>query len=103
MTMTTISEDNLRTLLFCSVRYAVGRQSYMPSLVQNIVQTHAHVLTDQDKLQLAEEIMAMDDLDRANLGHPEIDRLTWLEFVAWLRKDALGTLASPRGAVADGR
>ena len=80
MTHVTVEANALRTLLFCSVRYAVGRQTYMPNLVQEIVREHAIVLSRKDREQLASEIETM-----PNLGDPGIDEPEWRRFIAWLR------------------
>lgn len=70
----------LRTLIFSSVRYAVGRQTYMPVLIREIVAPHIDVLSARDREQLADEIT-----DGRGLGHEKLDAPGWLEFAHWLR------------------
>ena len=38
--MIEVSKDNLGALLVCSVRYAMGRQSYMVGLICDLVRKH---------------------------------------------------------------
>lgn len=43
-----IEETDLGTLCICALRYCMGRQSYMPSLVRGIVRSLLPQLTDRD-------------------------------------------------------
>lgn len=79
--MSQVSSTNLRTLLVCSFRYSLGRQTYMPSLVQSIIKQHWEDLEDSDLLQFA------DDIDRSKdseLG-ANFDARDWRLFAEWCR------------------
>lgn len=77
-----VSNEDLRILLVCAVRYALGRRTYMPSIVQEIIMVrHDDVLLPEDFKQFA------DDIQRpgANLGD-ECDADGWKRFAAWCRE-----------------
>lgn len=75
-----IIDRDLRTLLFCSFRYALGRRSYLPGLMQDMIKTYSNVLSVADRIQMSEEID-----NSFSLGDPKIDEPRWREFQAWLR------------------
>lgn len=82
----TITSDNLKTLFLCSVRYCLGRQTYMPSLVMSIIRTHNNVLSAQDCEQLVREIHEHNRLF-GNIG-ADFDTRGWLQFADWLLEEA---------------
>ena len=43
-----IESEDLGTLAVCSIRYCRGRQSYMPTLVRDIVKKHITNISDKD-------------------------------------------------------
>ena len=45
------SKKDLATLAICSIRYCIGRRTYMPSLVQRIVRKNIKSI-DSDDIQL---------------------------------------------------
>lgn len=87
---------DLRTLLFCSMRYSLGRQTYMPSLVQDLMKRHRDVLSEQDCDQLGREI----EQYHGTFGKigADFDTRDWLVFRDWLfaRRDELRA-AEPTG------
>lgn len=74
----TIRQDDLDTLILCAFRYAIGRQTYMPSLVQRITLTHLEQVAPGTRATIAREI---DDHIRTykNAGSEE-DTAGWLAF-----------------------
>lgn len=82
----TITAGNLQTLFLCSVRYCLGRQTYMPSLVMSIIRTHSNVLRKSDCEQLAREIHEHNRLF-GNIG-ADFDTRDWLQFADWLLEEA---------------
>lgn len=80
--MTDVADNDLCTLFICSVRYSLGRQSYMPGLVQDLIVQHAKVLTSDHRKLLAREIM--DHYRRFNNIGAEMDTRGWLQFRDWL-------------------
>lgn len=86
---TLVNSADMWTLLMCSVRYAMGRRSYMPSTVADLVRKHVDVLDDHNLLQIQKEVF--EELARAErcgetLGD-QVDHDGWKEFVAWIRRE----------------
>ena len=80
---------DLRTLLFCSMRYSLGRQTYMPSLVQDLIKAHKDVLTKDDFKQLADEIIEYHGKSNGKMG-ADFDTRDWLLFREWLLREYEG-------------
>lgn len=76
-----VKNEDLRTLIVCSFRYALGRQTYMPSLVQEIVYRHWDVLNSIDFLQFSDTIDRKSD---EQLGS-SFDARDWRKFSAWCK------------------
>ena len=71
-TMVTLYPDEYRTLVTCATRYAIGRMSYMPSLVVSIVKQRLEKLDDNTLTVLAR------DIEQApSLGMVDIDEPLW--------------------------
>lgn len=73
-----VENDNFGTILNCAVRYAMGRQTYMPSLVTDFitpllphVSDHALYIFDQD---------VTDQRYFGGYGDPKIDEPVWMRF-----------------------
>jgi len=79
-----VGHQDLRTLLICSVRYSMGRMTYMPSYVQDLVKVHVGVLSAQDLNQFASDVEECSD---ARLGM-DFDAAGWRRFAEWCRKKA---------------
>lgn len=80
-----INPDHFATLCICAIRYCHGRETYMPSLVQDIVRAHIKEIPDNDiKVML-------DDCDYQktfNLyGSETIDKPGWLRWKEFLEKE----------------
>ncbi len=80
-------DNDFETMMICAVRYACGRQSYMPSLVIRYIMPMIPYLEDNtlhilDKdLQEAERIGA--------LGDPDIDAPGWKDFHECVKKERM--------------
>lgn len=81
-----VDPNDLRTLLLCSFRYALGRATYMPQQVQELIKKHVDVLETWMLQQMDKDIG--DAAQRGGLGM-DVDVRGWLEFRQWLR-DTLG-------------
>ncbi len=53
-----IDTDDLSWLIFCAIRYSLGRMSYGPALTAEVVTRNKQALTLAQREQLAEEIRA---------------------------------------------
>lgn len=70
------------TVCGCAVRYSLGRQTYMPSLVQQFINRN---LKQIDSYSLA--VMARDIKEAPSYGNKTIDKPGWMNFLAVLEKE----------------
>ena len=70
------------TVCGCAVRYSLGRQTYMPSLVQQFINRN---LKQIDSYSLA--VMARDIKEAPSYGNEAIDKPGWMNFLAVLEKE----------------
>lgn len=85
--MIQISDEDFGTLAICAIRYCIGRQSYMPSLVQSIITPHLSELSDKDLGVMIQDCM---DLSRnGNFGSEIIDKPKWIDFRTKLLNEQL--------------
>ena len=70
------------TVCGCAVRYSLGRQTYMTSLVQQFINRN---LKQIDSYSLA--VMARDIKEAPSYGNETIDKPGWMNFLAVLEKE----------------
>ena len=94
---TDVRDDaEIGAIVICAVRYAIGRESYMPGLVQDFIMRHPEILTENDRQVIIRDIEEADEIrtyttengrtityDR--LGNTKIDRPGWLKLKEWLK------------------
>ena len=93
------SEDvnDLGSLMICAVRYAIGRESYMPGLVQGFIRRYPEAVGANVKDAILREIRECDRITEHQLPNGEvmkldglgstlIDRPGWLKFEEWLKE-----------------
>lgn len=71
-----VSRDDFGTLAICALRYAMGRETYMPDLVRSIVKQH---LRDMEQKDI--EVMLQDcawQYQHEVYGNPTIDKPGWV-------------------------
>ena len=74
-------DDDFYTILICAVRYACGRETYMPELVTSWVKSNVPELPHGTA-----EIMIRDIEDQRKFGlGMDCDVITWERFEKWLR------------------
>jgi hypothetical protein len=68
-------QDDFGTLCICSLRYCMGRQTYMPSLVRDIIRPLLPKLSDKDLAVMLQDC----DFQRKYemYGDPMIDKPGW--------------------------
>ena len=71
--------DDFLVTLNCAVRYALGRMTYMPSLVTGFIMKNCKDILDKKTIT----IMLNDINDCNNLGQ-NCDKETWMNFKAFL-------------------
>ena len=70
------------TICICAVRYALGRETYMLSLVQQFVIRNLNLI---DGYSLA--VMVRDVKEAPSYGNETIDKPGWMNFLAVLKKE----------------
>ena len=76
--MTIEINKNFETILLCAVRYAIGRKTYIPSLVIDYITPLLPYLSENTLRLIADEII--DHSYDGGLGDDMIDRPYWIEF-----------------------
>lgn len=74
-------DDYFGAVCNCAVRYSLGRQTYMPGLVQDFLRPLLPKLSEKTLAVMERDIRQAD-----NYGHPEIDRPGWMHFLSELRR-----------------
>ena len=82
-------DKNFETILLCAVRYAIGRQTYMPSLVIDYITPLLPYLTDNTLRLIANEITEY-GANEGGLGDEMIDRPYWKQFLREIRLEIGG-------------
>ena len=82
-----INKD-FETILLCAVRYAIGRKSYMPSMVIDYITPLLPYLSYWMLGLMAAEII--DHNYEGGLGDEKIDKPSWLEFLRKIRLEMGG-------------
>ena len=73
-----LRNEDFATLAICAIRYCHGRQTYMPSLIREIIAPHVSELSDKD---LAVMINDCDYQARMHLyGDEKIDKPNWIKW-----------------------
>lgn len=71
-----LEQDDFGTLCIAAIRYCHGRQTYMPSLVQEIIHPHLNELSDKDLDVMIEDCNFQ---EKCHLyGDERIDKPGWL-------------------------
>lgn len=71
-----LEQENFGTLAICAIRYCQGRQTYMPSLVRDILKPHLKKLSDKDLNVMLDDCEFQ---ERTNTyGDETIDKPGWL-------------------------
>ena len=87
--MTIEIDKNFETILLCAVRYAIGRQTYIPSLVIDYITPLLSYLSDDILRLIANEIIEHDTYE-GGLGDEMIDRPYWEQFLRKIRLEIGG-------------
>lgn len=88
MTVVEINK-NFETILLCAVRYAIGRKSYMPSMVIDYITPLLPYLSEDVLKLIANEITEHDTYE-GSLGDEMIDLPYWIEFLRKIRLEIGG-------------
>ena len=77
--MTVEINKDFETILLCAIRYAIGRKSYMPSLVIDYITPLLPYLSYWTLGLMAAEII--DHNYKGGLGDEKIDKPYWIDFL----------------------
>ena len=90
------TDVDIGTIAICAVRYAIGRQTYMPGIVQGFVMRHPDIVDKRVKEVMLRDLDEADRITRHqmpsgevlvidHLGDTKIDRPGWERFRDWLK------------------
>lgn len=82
-------DKNLETILLCAVRYAIGRRTYIPSLVIDYITPLLPYLSEDVLKLIADEIIGRYTYEGA-LGDEKIDKPYWEQFLRKIRLEIGG-------------
>ena len=88
MTVVEIDKD-FETILICAVRYAIGRRTYIPSLVIDYITPLLPYLSEDVLKLIVNEITKYEAYEGA-LGDEMIDRPYWEQFLRKIRLEIGG-------------
>ena len=78
--MTIGIDKNFETILLCAIRYAIGRRTYIPSLVIDYTTPLLPYLSEDVLKLIADEIIGRYTYEGA-LGDEKIDKPYWIDFL----------------------
>lgn len=78
-----ISEIDFRLLILCALRYALGRQTYVPATIMSIIEGNLEITSNDTLKQICDEIRDYATVEMS-LRDTELNR--WLAFRANLLK-----------------
>ena len=76
------TDDDFGVIINCAVRYAIGRQSYMPSLVIDFTKPLLPYLTDRTL-----GVIQRDIEEAPSYGDSVIDKPYWLNFLEDVKEE----------------
>lgn len=79
-------DDEFGTICICAVRYALGRETYMPTLVQDFVKRHINELSTGTLEIMRCDVMEADSM-WGGYGDEKIDKPGWMCFMAFLEDE----------------
>lgn len=82
-------DKNFETILLCAVRYAIGRRTYIPSLVIDYITPLLPYLSEDVLKLIADEIIEHYTYEGA-LGDEKIDKPYWEQFLREIRLEIGG-------------
>lgn len=80
-----ISQEDFGKLCICAIRYCHGRETYMPSLVQEICGNHLKDISDKDLRIMLDDCHFQDSMNL--YGDERIDKPGWLRWREKLLKE----------------
>lgn len=78
-----VSGEDMWTFLLCSIRYAMGRRSYITGLIADLYRTYREALTPEQRRQIAREVRRETEMQEQvgrTLGD-KCDHAAWVDLV----------------------
>lgn len=82
------TDDDFGTLCICAVRYCIGRETYMPRLIQGYIRPLLPYLSNKT-LGVMRRDIAADDIPTYPdyWGDPKIDKPGWMKLLADIEEE----------------
>ena len=80
-----LDDDDFGAVLNCAVRYAIGRHTYMPGIVIDVISPLIPFLNDKTLWCFDQD--TSDAMHHNDLGDPDIDAPEWLKFRETVREE----------------
>lgn len=80
-----LSDEDFGALAVFSIRYAQGRQTYVPDLLRGIIRPHLSKLSDKDLRVMINDCESQRKY--GNWGNPNIDKAGWEKWEQELREE----------------
>ncbi|MFW6283458.1 MAG: hypothetical protein ACOC1P_05400 [Minisyncoccales bacterium] len=78
-----INKKDLRLVLFCAFRYSLGRRTYMPWTITELIKKNSHLFNSGDWTQFIEEIKEHERI--SSLGD-DCDIKKWENFIKFCKE-----------------
>lgn len=91
--MAEIAAADLDLLVLCSFRYAIGRESYLPELISEIIERYAQLISRKVLAGIAREIREEITLSE-RMERPKIDA-RWGQLASWLETHGGDPVSTP--------
>ena len=84
-----VSKVDLTTLLVCTVRYSLGRKTYMPEYAVEMVKRYKDALGEGTLMRIQAEVLGELKVERDYPGHlgMDCDVSNWNNFAIWIDKE----------------
>jgi hypothetical protein len=82
-----LADDDFGCVLNCAVRYAIGRQTYMPHLVIDFITPLLPYLNNRTLWCFDQDVT--NAKWEGGYGHKEIDEPNWMKFLAAVREERI--------------
>ncbi len=90
------ADADFGTVLVCAVRYAIGRQTYMPKIVIDYIRPLLPIMDDHALWVINKDI---EEATRISLGDPIIDEPVWKSFHESVKNELRARSRKEKGEV----
>lgn len=83
---TPFTDDDFGVICLCAMRYALGRETYMPTLVQDFIKRHIEDIPRGNLKTMWDDLRYSENTPHA-FGNELIDKPGWIAFMCYLAKE----------------